>query len=165
MNKIKSGTYTKAKILDYGLSTASTGSPCVFVQFSFNEGDEPRKLTWRSYFSEAAKARTVKTLIEIFGYKGNTGEDIADGIGSNVLNESQEYELVVGKEEYNGEKHDKIQWVNLPGGGSKIEKLDKGKASVLLGGMNLKAEFLSAKQTATVGNATAKPTGDDDIPF
>lgn len=163
MNKIKPGTYTKAKILDYGLSQSQTGTPCVFVQFAFNEGDEPRKLTWRSYFSEKAKAKTVETLVKVFGYKGSTAEDIADGIGSNVLNESQEYELVIDKEEYNGEKHDKIQWVNLPGGGSKVEKLDKSKAGVLLGGMNLKAEFLSIKQA----EPATKPqgTGDDDIPF
>jgi len=164
MNKIQPGTYTKAKILDYGLSQSQTGTPCVFVQFSFNEGDEQRKLTWRSYFSDKAKAKTVETLVKVFGYKGNTAEDIANGIGSNALNESQEYELVIDKDEYNGEKHDKIKWVNLPGGGgSKIEKLDKSKASVLLGGMNLKAEFLSLRQAAP---ATKTVQGnEDDIPF
>lgn len=169
-NKIKSGTYSKAKIKDYGLSKSQTGTPCVFVQFEFVEktdaGDQIRRLTWRSYFTEKAKEKTVETLIKIFKYQGDDGSDIANGIGSNVLNESQEYDLVIEKEEYNNELHDKIRWVNLPGsGGGKVEKLSKSEASVLLGGMSLKGEFLSQKQNMPAQALNPSGAADDDIPF
>lgn len=163
-NKIKSGTYEKAKIKDYGLAQAATGTTGVYVQFEFLEGEIVRKLTWRGYFTDKAKLKTVETLIKVFGYKGDDGSDIANGIGSNVLNESQEYELVIEKEEYEGALHDKIRWVNLPGGGGgKIEKLDKEQAKVVFGGMNLKAEFLTIKQNMPVQDTKLKDENGDDL--
>lgn len=176
-SKIKPGTYGQAKIKDYGISKTKAGKPCVFVQFEFvekvhnpefpaNPDEYKRTLTWRGYLFDGSKERSVETLVKILGYKGKTGVEIANGIGSNALNETQEYELVVDREQYEGKWNDKIQWVNLPGGGGgKVEKIEGKEAAVLLGGMDLEGEFLAARANLPEKSAPINPDAEDDIDF
>lgn len=155
---MNNGTY-KGKIKDYGYTKSpKTGTVSVMVQFDIYEGDDLFQLVWNGYLSEKAKEKTIKTLVEVLGFKGTNGEEIANGIGSGVLNEDQEYDLVIENEEYKGKFYPKIKWINLQGqSGGKIGKLSK--AEVIQSGINITGDLLAMKQSMP------KKAPDDDIEF
>jgi hypothetical protein len=162
---IKPGTY-KAKIIDYGYFQKEGKNPSVMVQFQFVEqipnpafpttpDEEIRKLTWFGSFNGGARPITIKTLVETLGFNGTDGTELLQGIGSNVLREDREYDLVIEPNTYNGQTRDIIKYINLPGVTRQVEKLDQGTGKIVIGGLNLAGDILAAKQKVN----------DSDIPF
>jgi len=150
---INPGTY-KAKIKDYGYSQKEGKDPSAMVQFQLEDG---HTITWFGSFNGGARAITVKTLIETLGFSSDNPEDLYKGAGSFVLNEDREYDLVIEDNTWNGVTRPRIKYINVSGQTRTIEKLDASQTKVAIGGLNLKADFLAAKQTM--------PKKDEDLPF
>lgn len=106
--ELANGVY-KAKAVGGAMGFTSNGNEQIGVQFRLlGEGLEGRYITWRGYFTDKAIDRTIESL-RICGWQGNELEDLA-GIDTN------EVELVVENEEYNGVTTPKVRWVNRSGG-------------------------------------------------
>ena len=155
---IKPGTY-KAKIIDYGFTQPKEGkNPQAMVMFEFmatlwdeqtNATSESiKKLGWYGSFNGGAKEITIKTLVETFEFKGRTGVELLQGIGSNQINESREYELEIETNEWDGKKNSKIKYVNIPGQTRTVEKLAEADAVKFCGELGLAGAFAEAKQAA-----------------
>lgn len=143
---IQPGTYT-AKIKDYGIFQKEGGNPAAIVEFVISEFDTEQKITWFGYFHGGSREITVRTLIETFEFTGKTGEELAGGIGSNVINETRDYELVIEHDTYNGKIKPKIKYVNIPGRSRQISKVDKQNAKVVMAGLNLGGDFTALRAT------------------
>lgn len=151
------GTY-KAKIKDYGYSQKEGKDPSAMVQFYLLD-DPQSTITWFGSFNGGARPITVKTLIEILGFSSDNPEDLYKGIGSFVLNEDREYDLVIEDSVWNNVKRSKIRYINISGQNRTMEKLDAGATKIAIGGLNLKADFLAAKQ------GMPKKAEDNDVLF
>lgn len=152
---INPGTY-KAKIKDYGYSQKEGKDPSAMVQFQLEDG---HTITWFGSFNGGARPITVKTLIETLGFSSDDPEDLYKGAGSFVLNEDREYNLVIEDNTWNGVTRPRIKYINISGQTRAIEKLDAAGTKIAVGGLNLKADFLAAKQSMP------KTKDDSDIPF
>ena len=151
------GTY-KAKIKDYGYSQKEGKDPSAMVQFYLAD-DPQHTITWFGSFNGGARPITVKTLVETLGFSTDNPEDLYKGIGSFVLNEDREYDLVIEDNTWNGVTRSKIKYINISGQTRTMEKLDKSQTKVAIGGLKLKADFLAAKQSLP------KEKDDSDVPF
>lgn len=151
---IKPGTY-KAKIKDYGYSQKEGKEPSAMVQFQLI--DDGHTITWFGSFNGGARPITVKILVETLGFSSDSPEDLYKGAGSFVLNEDREYDLVIEDNTWNGVTRPKIKYINISGQTRQMEKLSQSESKLVVGGMNLKADFLAAKHSM--------PKKDEDIPF
>lgn len=152
---INPGTY-KAKIKDYGYSQKEGKEPSAMVQFQLEEG---HTITWFGSFNGGARPITVKTLVETLGFSSDNPEDLFKGAGSFVLNEDREFELVIEDNTWNGVTRPRVKYINISGQTRLAEKLNESQAKVAIGGLNLKGDFLAAKQ------ALPKKNEESDIPF
>lgn len=139
-------------------------TPEVAVEFEFTSpGFEGQSSTWHGYLSEKAFDRTIESL-RICGW---TGDDLADlaGLDTNEVN------LVVKNEEYNGKTYPKIQFVNRPGGLAVKEPMAPDKAKSFAASMRSRIRAIDAAngRKAKPANGTRPSDGDainpDDIPF
>lgn len=163
---MKTGRHS-AKITDYSVSESQAGDPMLQVRFKFKGNDDGSDCEWNWYGSfKEGKAReiTLKALV-VMGFVGDEFEKLCDGPVSNCLDMNKEVSIETGNEEYNGKTSYRINWVNEPGGGAMRDAMDKGKAKIKFGGMNLKAEMMSIRQGAPKPVATAAPVNPADIPF
>lgn len=93
---------------DLGKSTARNGEDAkeqIAVLFDYVDANgETGSITWYGYFTEKTWERTLDSL----RYMGWKGDDLGnlDGLDSN------EVELVLDVEEYQGKRRTKVQWVN-----------------------------------------------------
>ena len=144
------GTFN-AKIKDYGFTNPKEGkTPSVMVVFNYeNEGDV-FKITWFGSFNGGAREFTTRTLSETLGFAGKDVSAIAEGIGSGVLNEGRDYEIVIKPNEYMGKVTERVAFINISGAERKSEKMNREQAKALL--KDLKLEFDFAK-------------GSEDVPF
>lgn len=107
--------FYKAKAVSWALGEAGTGTPQVAVEFEILNPDAPaedRRLTWYGYLSDATFDRTIESLRHC-GWTGDDLSEIAEGRGGLDANEVS---LTVEDEEYQGQLHAKVQWVNRGGG-------------------------------------------------
>jgi hypothetical protein len=134
------GTF-RAKAKSWGLGESGTGKEQIAINFDIlTEGAEFKSLNWYGYFTEDALERTVESM----RHCGWTGVDVADLSGL----DTNEVDLVVDEEEYQGKLQTKVKWVNRVGGlalkapltderakafgaalRDKIKALDAGKSS------------------------------------
>ncbi len=105
-----SGTYV-ARAVEGQLGHSKQGTERVAVRFEIVEPADVagQSIIWDGWLTEKAFDRTVESLRAA----GLTGDDLAtlDGLGS------QNVELVLAEEEYQGEVRTKVKWVNRLGGG------------------------------------------------
>ena len=145
-----------------GLGYSNSGTPYIQVVFRTAEGT----ITWWGYLSDAAAARTIKSL-RAMGWRGNAPSEIG-------LSDLQSpVDLVITHEEYNGKTSAKIKWVNALGEGAAVGKpvdadgrkaLDERLRALCEQTAPAAAELETPEQAA----AAPKTDGgfpDDDIPF
>lgn len=138
---MKVGTF-KGVATDWGISKSpEKGTPQVFVTFSIAVDGELETLSWIGYLTDKTKERTIKTLYSL-GFDGNF-EGLVGGRDSGCLESGKEMSLSIVNEPYNGEDKFKIAWVNLPGEGGGMKRLEKSEAAKILD--DLKADFLALK--------------------
>lgn len=100
------GTH-KARAKQWDLGHSDTGKEQIAVMFEITEGEHAGKhITWFGYFTDATIDRTFDSL----RHMGWTSDNIAelDGLNTN------EVEIVIEPEEYQGKWNDKVKWVNRP---------------------------------------------------
>lgn len=99
------------------------GTPQVVVAFEILRGpDAGQTISWFGYFSDNVTAtdRTFAAL-RACGFTGDDLERFPDQRPTN------EVEIVVGHEEYEGKMQAKVQWVNAPGRGVKLADPMRGQ--------------------------------------
>lgn len=121
-------------------------------------------------FTDGAREYTIQKLLTL-GYAGKDGTDLAKGFGSSVLNEKDEFEIVVKHKEYMGKTSPTVMFVNKPGGGGKLKGLTIEEAKVKLASMSLAGDFAAArakmpKTQPTVPNVAKQMIDDsEEMPF
>lgn len=108
---LREGTYLARVSAFEGMTLSNNGVPQVAVQFTTNEG---RIIAWWSLSDKAVRYTFEK--LRTCGWKGNdvsaiTLEDLTNDV-----------EIVVKHEEFNGEQRAKVTFVNPVGGGIKAGK-------------------------------------------
>lgn len=91
------------------LAETSKGDPQAAIAFDLPEVGA--SLNYFGFFTEKTERRTIESL----RYSGWTGNDVTD-LSSVGSDRNVRVELVVEIDEYNGERRNKIAWVNRPGG-------------------------------------------------
>lgn len=162
--QIENGTY-KAKAKGWQLSESSKGTPEVAVEFQLTHPELNNfTITWDGWLSDATFDRTVESLRHC-GWKGSDFNDLT-GLDTN------EVELVIENEPFEGKTYSRVKWVNAPGGGLAFRKaMDPGKTASFAAAMNAKIKALEAskgqKKPAPV-QAKAPPIPEwteKDVPF
>lgn len=164
------GSYP-AKIIDYGIWKGAKG-PQAVVMFEYRMADgQVKNITWFGSFNGGAREFTVESLVRM-GFTGKNGAELNGGKGSNVLNESMEFEIVIDNETYQGKTNARVKFINLPGGSDRFRQkmAERGEAAVLMGGLNLEADFMAARQKTKPQGSTAPAMQqpaftENDIPF
>lgn len=144
----------KGRAIAGELGMASTGNEQVQVQFKILEGpDEGKDITWWGYFTEKTADRTLSSL----ALTGWDGEDVSvlNGLGTkDVL-------LVIEDDHYNGEKKQRVQWINALTRPMKpkneMSQADKSAFAAKMRGRTLKLQQDIPAQAGVIGS--------DDIPF
>lgn len=131
--------YYRAMAVEWALGKTNGGAPQVAVRFETFEDDVPgESITWYGYFTEKTTERTLESL----GYCGWTGDDITDLTGV----ESNEVQIVVEHETYEGKVNAKVKWVNRPGGGGIAIKAPLDDAEKASFAREMKAKIISMRQ-------------------
>lgn len=137
------------------------GTPHVRIPVEVTEDGTEKGASgvWLGWLTNAAFDRTIKTLVEAFGFNGDlaglaTGRQNFTGKPCNVTTKA---------EEYNGKTYHKIAWLNAPGGGASAPKpIERTKLEQLIGTMNKRAMQVAA----SAGKEPApKEEDNSDIPF
>jgi hypothetical protein len=145
------------------LGLTSKGNEQVGVELQLlGDGYEAVKLSWYGYFTDASFPITIKALRAL----GWAGDDLSDlsGIDTN------EVELVVENEEYEGKVRPKVQFINALGGLGMKEPMPEDRKKSFAAAMRdrIKAAELANGQRKPVqkplGPPRAQPSADD-IPF
>lgn len=171
------GRYT-GRAQEWGLGLSSNNNVQISVRFAFkDENGANQGMTWFGSFTEGALKHTLKAL-RAMGWCGSDPVEL-DGNGGGL--DTNEVELVLRREEYNGETRTKIAFVNAIGGGLILgTPLDPaGKAKFRA---DMKGRILMLDQSSGGGHQAAPakpkngvkpssgavstpPLSDDDIPF
>lgn len=167
------GTH-KARAREWALGHSSTGKEQVAVEFVLIGGEhDGSSITWYGYFTDGAVDRTLDSL----RHCGWNGEGFPDLTGL----DKNEVQLVIEQEEYQGQWHDKVKWVNKAGGVAMKDPMTPQQATSFA--QRMKGKLMAHKATyggprehrpASNGRAPASqqrrgyaPPADesDDIPF
>lgn len=129
-------------------------TPCIAVEFQLV--DEGSFIWAYLYLTEKTQKRSLESLKHC-GFKGLdlAGDLMAQGLGS------QEVELVVEHEEYEGKTRARVQWVNSLDGGPGSSMEDDKKAAVAARMRGL----LMAQGGQDVAAPAGGRAGGDNIPF
>ena len=166
------GTY-KATVQDHTLSNIGVNlTPAVVFKLLLThniltgEDIEPVELYWNGWLTDKAVDGTLKTLDKAIGWQGT---DINDFNGTNKFN-GVEVSVVVDEEEYKGDVHTKVKFVNNINSTAKLTPADSGVARSLAEQIKGKVLAYRQKQASTKSapvknNPAADFKGDDDCPF
>lgn len=141
---------------------SSTGTAGLRLPLEITSGECKGTLCeYVGWLSHAALPRTVKTLVEVFGWDRNL-----DALGK-LLDSGpfvgKECEITVEDEEYNGKTYPKIKWLNRAGGGARMLAKD-GIAALV---KKLSAEVLAVQLEDDAPKAAPKmpprPPADKDL--
>lgn len=166
---LANGRY-RARAKEWGLGESSTGKEQVAVAFEFTDSEYiGQGLTWYGYFTESALDITVRALRTM----GWSGTDLLELSGL----DTNEVELVVENEEYNGRTSAKVQFVNPIGGLALKTPMTPEKQKSFAAQMRERIAALDAfegRKPAAKPKSTVKRPADprpepppisDDIPF
>lgn len=100
----------RVRAVAHKFGRAGTGTEQIAVDFEVAEGPYAGEhITWYGFFTDATEERTLESL----RYCGWQGDDLTD---LSTLG-SEECEIDVGEETYEGNRQLKVKWVNRPGSG------------------------------------------------
>lgn len=167
---IEPGKYL-AVVEDFGIrKSAQKGTPSLNVKFKLVESG--KNVYWEQYITENTSERLIKNLVDTGLLKTKKFSDVAKGKDGGALSLTEQVELTVVIEEYttdSGEQKqtNKVDWVNVPGGGSMKGALAKEEAISILDGLNLDAEILAAEQSTgkSINTEPENTIDSSDIPF
>lgn len=143
------GTF-KARATQAVLGSTKRGDEQVVVQFNVTEeAFAGERITWFGSFSDKAWERTVESL----RYCGWTSNDLSDlsGVTSN------EVEIVVEHEEWEGKMHARVRFVNGAGAFAVKNRLNPDATKAFAARMQGKIAALSARSGAAVPPKAAPP--------
>lgn len=101
---VPAGTY-RARATGWVFGASRNGTEQIAVTFSITEGEhQGQTITWYGYLSDEALARTVEGL-RYCGWNVENVDEV-DKLSTN------EVELVVEEDEYEGKLRSKVRWVN-----------------------------------------------------
>jgi hypothetical protein len=160
---LEDGKY-RAKAKEWSIGEAGTGTAQVVVFFDLLD-HEGEGRTWYGFLSDAALKRTIESL----RHMGWQGCDISELSSPAAGLDSNEVQLVLESEDYNGKVSQKVRWVNKLGTGKPMEEDSLKALSAKLKGKILALDPGAAGEVAAArpkptspGNASIAP---DDIPF
>jgi hypothetical protein len=137
---IKPGKYlAKATRIRMGESSQK-GTPFIEVEFKLNDIDE--HVRWKGYLSE----KTLERTMEVLAFLEYNDDDL---FRPGCINQGKDAQLVIELEpeiKDATKEYPKVQWVNDPAKEVKFEGLDPAQMKAKLGGINLKAEMMAARQ-------------------
>lgn len=174
---LKPGKYL-AKIVDCGLFKGDKGPSAVLTMRTKDELGNVVDMNWFGSFNGGAKEITLRTLVQC-GSKATTGQELASELnrwqGEGVpmkpipFDTTKDFEIDVQMNEYNGKTTPRIAFINLPGGAGFRTQMSQDDSKVLLGGLNLGADLLMARQKTGVskpaGNGITPSFSEDDVPL
>jgi hypothetical protein len=145
-----------ARAVDGAWGRTGTGIEQVAVLFKL---ETDRQLTWYGYLTDKTSERTMNSLITC----GVTDLETLAGLDTN------EVELVIEHDTYNGKTTAKVLWVNALGSGG-VHLKDKIEGSEKAGMLaKHKGNFLKLQRAAGVAPGVSQtktgPNDNDDIPF
>lgn len=150
------------------LGETGTGKEQVAVIFKIlAPGFEGKHITWFGYFTDKTADRTIESL-RICGWAGSDLSDLS-GIDTN------EVELVIANEEYEGKTISKVRWVNRAGGVGLAAPMSPEKAKAFAAKMKgavLRYDQANGKPKPTAprpapsnrGSHEPPPPSDGDMP-
>jgi hypothetical protein len=151
---IPDNTTVRAKGVTADLGYTGNGREQVAVQFQIIDGPYAgRSLTWYGFFGDELNGNAKKTPTEItikaLRACGWSGDDITDLKGI----DSEEVELVIVVDNYQGKTSNKVKWVNKPGGGLALkERMDDKARAAFKARMAKKVQAVSAQIVREEGN-------------
>lgn len=159
------GTH-KARAKEWALGHSSNGNEQVAVLFEITQGSHAGKsITWFGYFTEAATDRTLDAL----RYCGWEGDDFVNLVGL----DTNEVEIVIEPDTYEGKTRDRVKWINRPTRLALREQMTPQSQAAFA--VRMRAKAIAHKQTHAQGRAApssaprAAPAPEeppiDDIPF
>lgn len=163
---MKPGYYT-ARLTDWELQfmgQTDRERPVCIIHFAVESAEEGTKeLSYRGWLSEKAKAFTVKDLVTL-GFKDTTLEKFAAGKAGNALDTSVTYKVKVVNEEWKGKTYAKVRGIYSTKF-ERQEKLDTLAKAGAIKAIDIAAEVLAARGTATPAVAPVSQGNDHDLPF
>lgn len=168
---IPAGTYrARARGGSWGLGVTSTGKEQVGVLFDLLDL-EGRSIPYYGYFTEKTFDRTIESL-RLMGWQGSDLTELntaAAGLDTNEVN------LVIEHEAYEGVVSAKVKWVNALGGGAILQQRLEGdqlksfaqrmKAQILASAAGKPPAANGAKRATPPRQPEPPPHTDADIPF
>lgn len=165
----------RAKAVDWGFGEAGTGTFQIGVLMEITNGPEgqpPDQINWYGFLTEKALPVTVKAL----GALGWKGIDLTELENRGGGLDTNEVEIVVEHEEYDGKLRAKVKWINSGGGLGMSKRVEgdslkafaaKMRASIVAADPSRAKTASNGKKPPTRGAAPpAEPQGDgDEIPF
>ena len=151
---------------------SNTGTAGLEVAFRFKQllaggAQSDEQLTWVGWISDAARDRTMKTLVDVLGYNGSMDTN-EDGVFTDpkVLDWDRDITLVIEMEAYEGKQYPKIKWVNKAGG-SAFAGCAPEVVKNELNSSAFRAAFLAAQQSLKGGSKSSAPktVNEEDLPF
>jgi hypothetical protein len=146
---LDAGTY-RARAVQWGLGETKAGKEQVAVEFVILDvdGTPGQHITWYGHFSEAALPLTVAAL-RACGWAG-LDLSVLEGLDTN------EVELVIEHDTYEGKTNAKVRFVNVPRTGGALLKapLDDAKKKAFAARMR---GAIAAMEQGASKPATAKP--------
>lgn len=144
------GTF-KARAKEWGLGHSATGKEQVAVLFEVTQGEHAGKsFTWFGFFTENTTERTLDSLRHC-GWDGDNFVEMK-GLDSN------EVEIVVEEEEYEGKVRTKVQWVNRPSRLAMREQMNAQAQAAFAAKMRGRAVQHKQKYGAQPAPTAAKPS-------
>jgi hypothetical protein len=131
------------------------------------EGEQAQTLYANLWLTDGAFDATVKTLRETLGWQGNDLMELNQPILKDI-----EVVAVCAWGEYNGQGRYEVRFLNSPGGGGGVKKLDEGQARSIVSRLNAKLVATSKGSGAASAPAARRPAssrapkapGHDDFP-
>jgi hypothetical protein len=100
----------KARLTQYGAGKSKTDAPYVWAQFEVEDLNE-EEFRWSGTFgSEAARERSIGTLIKL-GLKDNDVSKVAAGPDGGALDSQTIYSVKLESQEYNGKQRWEVKFV------------------------------------------------------
>jgi len=106
------------------------GSPFVRIPVQVTEdgAEKGSGAVWMGYLTNAAFDRTIKVLVEVFGFNG----DLASLATGKQTFKDKPCSITTEFEEYNNKRRCKVKWLNAVGGGASAKPMEASKLQSLL---------------------------------
>jgi len=162
MSKIIPDGFYEGKLLDYGIRmTKTTNQPSVTAVFQVIHMDESHSIYWQGTFKGkdgGSNETTLKALVTMGLNDVNRVGDIAAQRASGLLDTDKIYNLKI-QVEYNEQtqkSHNKVAFINEPGGGSLKDLVHPNDFKPMIGNLGIMGDLKRLIMDRN-GGSIAKP--------